>query len=82
MDFFKLSKYQSKIDNPIYMSKIIFVFLKSPMTIDQLFEELCESLKITWSSSVEQSMLLALCFTFSIGIVIYKNGLLQRKDCK
>lgn len=82
MDYFKLSKYQSKSDNPIYMSKVLFEYLNHPMTIDQLFDGVVKKLEVTWSSSVEQSMLLALCFSFSIGIIVFQNGLLQRGDCK
>lgn len=82
MDYFKLSKYQSKYDNPVYLSKILYECLTKPMSIDKLFYKASKKIDKLWSVNVEQAMLLALCFSYGIGIIIFQDGLLQRRNLK
>ena len=80
VNYFKLGKYQSKYENPIYLSKILYKCLNRPMLIDELLLKVNKQIDIIWTSDVEQNMLLALCFAYSIGIIKFQNELLQRRE--
>ncbi|MBD5145385.1 MAG: hypothetical protein HDT21_05655 [Ruminococcus sp.] len=82
MDYFKLSKHQSRYDNPLYLSKILYECLTHPMSIDKLFYKASKKINCLWSVNIEQAMLLALCFSYGIKIIVFQDGLLQRRNIK
>lgn len=78
MDYFRLGKYQSKYENPVYLSYILYKCLNRPMSIDELLDKVSNKIDMIWTQDVEQNMLLALCFSHGIGLIEFNDKLLYR----
>lgn len=79
MDYFKISKYQSKYENPIYLSPIIYRLTTKPITLDQLCLKLEKNLKLSLSPELESTIFLSICFMYSVNMIENKDGNLVRK---
>lgn len=78
MDYFKIGKYQSKYENPIYLSNTIYNTVSKPLAIDQVIAHVCKILDLQLSPELERSIILSLCFMYSVGIIEMHDGNIVR----
>ena len=78
MDIFKVSKVQSKYENPVYVAKILYDLLKTPKLVDQLFNAFEKKTGEVISYEYEQTLYLTLCFMYSTGMIITNDLKIMR----
>jgi hypothetical protein len=78
MDLYKTNKYQSKYENIIYVSKLLYTLINRPIEIDTLFNKFAKKTGETINSEYEHTLMLSLCFMFSIGMIEITNEKIRR----
>ena len=79
VDYFKMSKCQSKDENPLYLSQIIYKVASRPLTIDHLCTKVIKKLETIQSPEFERTFLLSLCFMYGVNMIEDIDGKLVRK---
>lgn len=80
MDLFFTSKYQSKYENILFVSKCLYDLLKKPQGIDSLFKKFEEKTGEAISCEYEQTLLLSLCFLFSVDLIELHENKIRRTE--
>lgn len=78
MDLFIANKYQSKYENIMYVSKYLYDLLNKPMGIDVLFKKFEDKTGETITCEYEQTLMLSLCFLFSIELTELTDNKIRR----
>lgn len=78
MDIYKINKFQAKYENPIYVCKLLYELLNKPMLVDSLFKKFEKETGEIISCEYEQTLLLSLCFMYTIGMIENVDNRIRR----
>jgi hypothetical protein len=79
MDYFKTNKFQSKYENVLYVAKILYFLMKTPINTEKLIKKYEKEIGISLTEEYEQIVMMALCFLYSVDLIDIKNNKIERK---
>ena len=80
MDLYKTNKFQSKYENILFVSKLLYELINKPISVDLLFKKFEVKTGGPITYEYEQTLLLSLCFMFSTSLIRVEDNKIGR--CK
>lgn len=78
MDLYLVNKFQSKHENILYVSKILYDLLVKPLEIDELFNKFTQRTNKQITKEYEEILILSLCFMYLSNMVEISESKLRR----
>lgn len=79
MDYLKTNKFQSKYENVLFVSKVLYSLINRPINTEKLIRKYEKEIGMGLTEEYEKIAIFSLCFLHSVGLIEINKDKIERR---